>query len=183
MKPIRIDFAPRTIQRALITTRPLTWLCVGLALALCISVLMSGLKLIDQKNALDARLQQAQATLAARMAPRPAPAPFKLAESHANAINGAILQLNFPWSAALDAIEKATPATIALLAIEPDSKKNLIKGLAEAHSAEGMIAYVEHLKEQPFFADVLLTKHEVNEQDPNRPFRFQFEAVIAESSE
>jgi len=183
MRPIRIDFAPRTIKRALITTRPLARLCIGLMLALCISVLISGWKLIDQKKALDAKLQQIQAKLAARMTPKPPPAPFKLVESHANAINGAILQLNFPWSAALNAIEKATPSTIALLAMEPDGKKNLIKGLAEAHSGEEMIAYVEHLKEQPFFADVLLTKHEINEQDPNRPFRFQFEAIIAESRE
>jgi hypothetical protein len=39
-----------------------------------------------------------------------------------------------------------------------------------------MIAYVEALKKQDLFADVVLTRHEINEQDPMRPIRFQIDA-------
>ena len=34
-----------------------------------------------------------------------------------------------------------------------------------------------------FFASVVLIKHEVNEQDPNKPLRFQFEAQWAGAME
>lgn len=183
MKPVTIDFAPRTFNRAIACTGPISWLCIGLGLAVCVSALLVGLKLIEQQKTLEAELLHTEEKLAARTARKPAAAPFKLAATHANAINSAILQLNFPWSAALNAIEAATPSTIALLTLEPDGKKNRIKGMAEANSGEGMVAYIEHLKKQPFFADVELTKHEINEQDPNRPFRFQFEAEIAEDGQ
>ena len=39
-----------------------------------------------------------------------------------------------------------------------------------------MLGYVATLSAQPFFTSVLLSKHETNTQDPNRPLRFQFEA-------
>ena len=48
--------------------------------------------------------------------------------------------------------------------------------MAEAKTSDDMIAYIEQLKKQEFFTAVLLTKHEINEQDPNKPWRFQFEA-------
>jgi hypothetical protein len=35
---------------------------------------------------------------------------------------------------------------------------------------------VEELKKQELFSDVALTRHEINEQDPARPIRFQIEA-------
>jgi hypothetical protein len=40
-----------------------------------------------------------------------------------------------------------------------------------------MVGYVEELKQQELFSSVMLTRHEINEQDPNRPLRFQLEAV------
>jgi len=99
-----------------------------------------------------------------------------ITEAQAAAVNAAIAQLNLPWREVFDAIESATPKTIALLALQPDAKRNLVKGMAEAKTSDDMIGYIELLKKQEFFTAVLLTKHEVNEQDPNKPLRFQFEA-------
>jgi hypothetical protein len=40
-----------------------------------------------------------------------------------------------------------------------------------------MVAYVADLKQQESFSGVILTRHEINDQDPNRPLRFQLEAT------
>ncbi len=100
----------------------------------------------------------------------------RIPEAQAAAVNAAVLQLNLPWRALHDAIGEATPATIGLLALEPDPRKRSIRITAEAKSSDDMIAYVELLKRQELFAGVTLARHEINEQDPNRPIRFQLDA-------
>ena len=86
------------------------------------------------------------------------------------------MQLNLPWRALHDAIGAATPPAIAMLALEPDARKRSMRITAEAKTSDAMIDYVEELKRQELFADVVLTRHEINEQDANRPIRFQIEA-------
>ncbi|MGZ5819748.1 MAG: PilN domain-containing protein, partial [Burkholderiaceae bacterium] len=103
-------------------------------------------------------------------------------EAQANAVNNAIQQLNLPWRDLFSAIESATPSTIALLAIEPDAKKHVLKATAEAKTSDDMIGYIEQLKKQGLFSNVLLAKHEINEQDPNKPIRFQLEAEWIEDA-
>jgi hypothetical protein len=93
------------------------------------------------------------------------------------------MQLNLPWRDVLDAVEAATPESIALLMLEPDAKKRRLKGTAEAKSSESMISYIEELKRQKYFSEIILTRHETNDQDPNRPLRFLFEAQWLESSQ
>jgi hypothetical protein len=43
--------------------------------------------------------------------------------AQADAVNAAVMQLNLPWRALHDAVAAATPASIALLALEPDARK------------------------------------------------------------
>ena len=38
-----------------------------------------------------------------------------------------------------------------------------------------MIAFAERLKRTPMFEEAVLAKHEIREQDPNRPYRFTVE--------
>jgi Tfp pilus assembly protein PilN len=47
---------------------------------------------------------------------------------------------------------------------------------AEAKNSDDMIAYVEALQHIEWFTTVLLARHEINEQDPNHPIRFQIDA-------
>jgi Tfp pilus assembly protein PilN len=182
MNPIRIDFAPRTFARAVLTTAPLTWLAGLAGLVLCIIALVFALDALRFKNAQTASLQTALWRLNERANRTPPPKKAQIPEAQANAINAAIQQLNLPWTDFFDAIEDATPESIALLSLEPDAKKHIIKGIAESKTSGGMIDYIEQLKKQPFFANVVLTKHEVNELDANKPLRFQFEAQWQESA-
>jgi len=81
----------------------------------------------------------------------------------------------------MKAVERATPSSVALLELEPDVKRHLIKGHAEAKTASVMLTYLARLRQQPYLGNVMLARHEINDQDPNRPIRFEFEVEWAEA--
>lgn len=180
MKPLAIDFAPSSIRRSVMLTPPASWLALIIALALCAAIACKAVTLHKKTGtdyaSLNRLLQKAKAqqkeqadlTIAAKIS--------SLSEAEANAINSVIAQLNLPWADVFDALETAMPPTIALLSIEPEAQKKLFKGVAEASSSEDMIAAIEALKKEALFHSVLLTRHETNAQDPNRPLHFEFEA-------
>lgn len=174
MKPISIDFAPRSVKRAVLLTHPLSWIFGAIGLLLCGSAAVSALGLIQQYAHI-AEEQRLSARKAEEVAHPSSRNPWVISEGQTNAVNSAIAQLNLPWRDLLDAIETATTANVALLSIEPDSKKQVVKGMAETKTSSDMIFYIEKLKKQNFFSAVVLTKHEINDQDVNRPYRFQFE--------
>ncbi len=171
---LHIDFAPRTLRYWLLST-PLWVTFLGvLGLVMILTALVIDLDVANQSQVLNDALLQADKLQKAR---RGTPArPLVIPEARALRINAAIQQLNLPWSDVFDAIEDATPKNIALVSIEPDAKKQTIKGQAEALTSDDMIEYVERLKKQSLFVNVLLLKHEVNQQDPYKPYRFDFEA-------
>lgn len=175
MSTSRIDFAPPSLLRALTRAHPVAWLAGVAGLAACIGAGVQGYRLDEQS----ARLQAALQTLHAQQARAAAPATQgpPVTEAQAGAINAVAARLNLPWRDLFRTIEAATPPDrIALLELSPDPSRRAVKGSAEARNAEDMLAYVTKLGEQPFFASVSLVRHEVNEQDPNRPLRFQFVA-------
>lgn len=176
MKRIAIDFAPRTLRHALFQTGPMVLFVACVAAALCAWAGMAVYDVSKQIDVTENQLSHLKGRAAESSAAKPMVAASKLTEAQANAVNNAIAQLNVPWRDVLDAVEGATPATIGLLALEPDARRNVVRGMAEAKSSGDMIAYIEALKKQGFFDIVILTKHEVNDLDPNRPLRFQFEA-------
>ena len=176
MTPIDINFAPASFARSLWHARPVALAAGLLGIVLCGGALVAALDMARQQDALQAEGQEISSRLAKVENDKPSATHSPVSEAQAKAINHAVGQLNLPWRAVLNAVENATPGSVALLSLEPEGKKFLLRGWAEAKSADDMLAYIELLKEQTFFADAALVKHEVNEQDANRPFRFQFEA-------
>jgi Tfp pilus assembly protein PilN len=178
MNKVRIDFAPPSLGRALFRgpRTALTLLCAALALTpLLASNITQYRRLLREQDAVQAQaLAVAARTQAARVAvPVRAPVPA----AQADAVNAAVLQLNLPWRALHDTVQSATPSGIALLALEPDAKRRSLRITAEARSSDDMIGYVEGLRRQDWFDAVALVRHEINEQDPNRPIRFQIDAA------
>ena len=177
MKPMHIDFAPRTVRRTLHQLHP-AWLAVGAVGALlCAGAALTGWKMVQQERERAHQIQHVMERQAALSAAPVAVARTAIPEAQAVFVNGAILQLNLPWRALQDAVAAATPRTVALIALEPDPRKQILKITAETKSSDDMVGYVEELKQQELFSSVMLTRHEINEQDPNRPLRFQLEAV------
>jgi Tfp pilus assembly protein PilN len=179
MKPLRIDFAPPSLARTWFhTSRPARALA-GIALVLAIVAAMQVWQLSEQRRVDAEQVARVTQHHAAPVQAAPAQAQVTIAPSQAAAVNAAVLQLNLPWRALHDAIGTATPANVALLALEPDARKHTVRITAETQGSDGMIAYVEALQEQGWFTAVALTHHETNDVDPNKPIRFQVEAQWA----
>ncbi|TWI65120.1 fimbrial assembly protein PilN [Pseudoduganella lurida] len=173
MKPIRIDFAPPSLRRALFRLHP-ALAAAGLAgVLLCGGGIWFATQLAGERAARAAQVERLQARQAA-LSKRPAAVvQTAIPEAQAVAVNAAILQLNVPWRELDDAIGAATPSTIALLALEPDAKKQMLKITAEAKNSDDMVDYVRSLQQQEFFLGAALARHEIGEQDAGRAIRFQ----------
>ncbi|SFV14631.1 hypothetical protein [Pseudoduganella namucuonensis] len=176
MRKMRIDFAPRGWRRTLYRVHPAALAGCALGLALCVGAALSAYGMLEQRRAHELRLRQLNRQQASQQAQAPAAAKVAIPESQARAVNAAVLQLNLPWRELQEAVGEGTPANIALLALEPDPRKQVLKISAEAKNADDMIAYIEQLKEQEFFSGAALVRHEIYEADANRPLRFQVEA-------
>lgn len=176
MKPIKLRFdAP---------VRPsLRWLngvaggivgWSGVAAMICASSLLAyvgwlSTQAAQQLSATQSRVDELQQTSNLnRSATRTA---LSLSPEQRDTWNQITRQLNTPWASLLDALESATPEGIALVSIEPDVRHNSIRLQAEAKTLDALLQYAQALKAVDLFDDVTPIKHEVNEQDANRPFR------------
>jgi Fimbrial assembly protein (PilN) len=174
MKTSHIDFAPRSLRRAIAHTQPTTLLAGAIGMMLCVSAAVVAYSMLTRSVTREAEQQSLHARLAARTPP--APRTLSITDVEANAVNAVVGRLNLPWRDVFHAVESATPESIALLELTPDVKQHAIKGVAEAKSSDEMLDYVTRLGGQPFFKSVVLTRHEINDKDPNKPLRFQFVA-------
>lgn len=175
LRPIRIDFAPSGWRRTLYRLHPAVAVAGVAGLLLCLGGAWSAMDLADRRAERAAQLERLQERVRAlSKVPKAVPATA-IPEAQATAVNGAILQLNVPWRELEDALAAATPANIALLAFEPDARKHLLKITAEARNSDDMVGYVQVLKQQEFFSGAALVRHEIEEQNPAKPLRFQVE--------
>jgi Tfp pilus assembly protein PilN len=173
MKRTRIDFAPPSLRRTLFRTPPHWIYLVPVVLIVCVPAVIASQAYLERQQ----ELKDLQTALAARSAPPPvvvAAAPkVVLAPAQVSAVNAAVLQLNLPWRDLAAALGEATPPSIALLALEPDAKRRTVRISAEAKNSDDMLAYITRLQAEEWFTGVALMRHEVMDQDPNRPLRFQ----------
>jgi Tfp pilus assembly protein PilN len=177
MTRLDIDFAPPGWRRSLYRVPAWAWITGVLGVALIATAAWSGSAALQRQQLREAQLQREQQRVeAATQGPAPAP-QVAIAPAQAAAVNAAILQLNLPWRDLQDALASATPPAIALLALEPDARKRVLKITAETTGSDAMVAYIAQLKQQELFgARVQLLRHEINALDPNKPLRFQLEA-------
>jgi len=174
-RPVRLDFAPSSLRRTLLRAPVTARVAAIAALTLCAVALVQVLDYREAREEVDAQLAALQARAAAPSA-APSTPRTPVGEHEALAVNAAVAQLNLPWRALHDAVRAATPQNVALLALEPDAKRHVLRITAEAKSSDDMLAYVSLLEREEWFASITLVRHEVVEQDPNRPLRFQLDA-------
>lgn len=91
--------------------------------------------------------------------------------------NAAILALSLPWKQFFDAIEVTRTNDVAVLAIEPDAQKGLVRISAEAKTFGSMLSYVSSLQKIALFREVLILNHQIQDQDPQKPIRFVLQAA------
>lgn len=94
-----------------------------------------------------------------------------------DAINRAIRQMNLPWQSLFAAVEANLSERVGLLSLEPDASNQVLRIQAEAKSPDDMMDFVDVLAGQSLFLSTTLIRHEINESDRNRPYRFTLEAT------
>jgi hypothetical protein len=104
------------------------------------------------------------------------PRDLEVALQEVKLAQAALQRLALRWDELFVALESARGDGVALLAIEPDPGKNVVKLTAEAKSAGDMLDYVERLQSAVGLADVTLASHQIKPSDPRQPLRF---AVVA----
>lgn len=101
-----------------------------------------------------------------------------LSEQQRRDWNRVVRQLNTPWSAILDALETSLPDGVALVSIEPDTTHGRVRLQVEAKTLDALLGYATTLKAAERLEDVVLVKHETNEQDPTHPVRLSLDARL-----
>lgn len=176
MKKMHIDLAQPSLRRTIYRTPRAAWSLALAAIALLPALVVGFNKCTDAQRRYEMQVASMRAHEQAPAALKTAVRQPQLVPERAAAINAAIMQLNLPWRELHDAVQAATPPSVALLALEPDARRRVLRITAEAKSSDDMIGYVEQMQAQEWFSGVALTRHEINEQDPNRPIRFQLDA-------
>jgi hypothetical protein len=98
-------------------------------------------------------------------------------------INDAIARLNLPMDVLLDALKPPKDIKVSLLSVDiqpalPDGRAvSAIQ--AQAQSGQDMARYVAFVAHHAPFSAAYLKQHEVLDNEPLRPYRFQMEAVWA----
>jgi Tfp pilus assembly protein PilN len=88
-------------------------------------------------------------------------------------------RLTLPWADLFDALESSSNNSVALLALEPDLPKRLLRITAEAKNKADMLAYVNRLNEDRRLLNVHLMDHQLQAQTPGEPVRFSIQASWA----
>lgn len=86
--------------------------------------------------------------------------------------NAVAYELARRWDRVFLAIESANAPDVALLAIEPDARKGMVRITAEAKGKSEMLDYVERLQAAQPLQRVMLDQHEIMVQAAEKPVRF-----------
>ena len=93
---------------------------------------------------------------------------------HANEV---LNQITLPWEKLFQAVEWSSGKDVALLTIEPDAEKHVVKISGEAKNITAVLGYISHLSGQEMLSGVYLQSHEVQLQNPEKPVRFSLVAA------
>lgn len=86
--------------------------------------------------------------------------------------NDVLAQLALPWESLFKDIESSPQNPVALLAIEPDSEKRVIKITGEARNFDAMLGYIQFLQKKESLTGVYLQSHQIELRSAEKPVRF-----------
>jgi len=88
-------------------------------------------------------------------------------------------RLGMPWTPLLAELEAAShdsASDVALLSVEPDDSKHVVRVTGESRDLPRVLAYVGRLQSSPLLRYPMLESHELRSDDPQRPVRFALSA-------
>lgn len=89
-----------------------------------------------------------------------------------NRANEILRRITLPWNELFGTVEAVLSKDVALLDMEPDADKQLLKIVGEAKDIPAMFDFIRSLEGKEMFRSVILQSHQVQLQDPQRPIRF-----------
>lgn len=178
MKPdvLTLEFAPRA--RRLPASRMLyLLLAVGFFALASFEVGKARYEQAQAQQQL-AALEEVRAKPTARSVTRAKSDPTE--NTQAQLVRQASHRLNTPWADLLAALESA-PTNAALLLVEPAAAKRTVSLTVETADSAGMLGYLKALQGDVRFSEVVLVSHQVQQQVPGTPLRFQLRAQWGEA--
>jgi hypothetical protein len=169
MKRLKLDFQRKSASFS------------GGMVLLAIALLLGG-KLFTDYRDVAAEIDHGMATLARleQLTGRKAVIPGRHGADQYSAdikrANEVIDQLALPWDQLFAAVEGATGKDVALLAIQPDKRKGDLVIGGEAKNVAAMLNYMRRLNGAGQLREVVLLSHQIQQQDPHKPVRFNLSA-------
>jgi hypothetical protein len=121
------------------------------------------------------RAVKANEALVARAQPRKAIA--QASPEEVALARDTVERLGLPWTKLFAALESAANDQVALLAIEPDTKTGTVKITGDSKDYLAALGYVLNLSQAEALSNVQLVRHEVKQNDPQRPVAFAISAA------
>lgn len=94
-----------------------------------------------------------------------------------SAARDTVNRLALPWTRLFAALEGAANERVALLAIEPDTKSGTVTISGDSKDYLSALTYVLNLSRSDALSHVQLVRHEVKQNDPQRPVAFSISAA------
>jgi hypothetical protein len=91
-----------------------------------------------------------------------------------------VQRLSTPWSNLFGAIEAAASDQVALASIEPDAKAGTVVIAGDSKDYLAALTYVLNLSQAGTLSKVQLVRHEVRQNEPNKPVGFSISAAWQE---
>lgn len=163
----------RTLDLDLVRRRPAwpAWLMAAIGVALAAEALFGYFKLRDEFEQLQNRRGTPQ--LAAAVPKEPV---TEQTQRELNAAQQILRELALPWDALFGAIEAATDGSMAMLAIEPDAGKRVVRISGEARNYLAVLNFMARLETVQVLGGVHLLSHQIREDVAERPYQFTLSA-------
>lgn len=169
MRRLKLDFQRKSASRG-----------GGVAL-LSMALLVSGMLFADYRE-VTAEIERVEAALTRleRLAGHKVVRPGKQGADPYSAeikrANEVIDQLALPWDQLFASVEEASGKGVALLSIQPDKHKGEVAIEGESKDIAAMLDYMRRLNEAKQLRKIDLLSHQVQQQDPQKPVRFNLSA-------
>lgn len=172
MRPLSLDYRrDNRIQH---------WVGIGVLMLAVAAIVAMGLyyrKIAGQAARLDTQVAQIERKLhPGRSGVMASAADAQQTGAEIKAANEVIMQLTLPWNELFNALEEANSSNIALLGIEPNVRKRVVRVSGEAKNQDALFAYLRILQANKSMSSVYLKHQQVREQDPEKPIRFTLDA-------
>lgn len=162
----------RALDLDLVRRRPAwpAWLMLAAGLALTLEAGFSYLNLRDEVSRLQRRRAAPQLTTV------PNEPISEQTQRELDAARHILRDLALPWEELFGAIEAATDNSTALLAIEPDAGRSVVRIGGEARNYLSVLNFMARLEKAQVLGGVHLLSHQIRDDIAARPVQFTLSA-------